>query len=85
MSQGDFSGPGQMPAADQGHVRSSMMMQIAQKADEIFGQLFSEKLFRAQLCYFKDIDYAEEVEYLIQAVSDSELKNFLTEQATDIL
>ena len=60
-------------------------MQIAQKADEIFGQLFSEKLFRAQLCYFKDIDYAEEVEYLIQAVSDSELKNFLTEQATDIL
>ncbi|MDR3654041.1 MAG: nucleotidyl transferase AbiEii/AbiGii toxin family protein [Paludibacter sp.] len=58
--------------------------QIAQRADEIFGQLFSEKLFRAQLCFFNDIDYAEEVEYLIQVVSDSEVKNFLTEQATDI-
>jgi len=58
--------------------------QIAERADEIFGQLFSEKLFRAQLCFFKDIDYAEEVEYLIQAVSDAEVKDFLTEQATDI-
>ena len=58
--------------------------QIAQQAELIFGQLFSEKLFRIQLCFFKDIDYAEEVEYLIQAVSDSEVKDFLTEQATDI-
>ena len=58
--------------------------QISQRADEIFGQLFSEKLFRAQLCYFKDIDYAEEVEYLIQAVSGAEIKNFVTEKATDI-
>jgi hypothetical protein len=58
--------------------------QISQRADEIYGQMFSEKLFRAQLCYFKDIDYAEEVEYLILAVSEFEIKNFLTEQATDI-
>lgn len=58
--------------------------QISQRADEIFGQLFSEKLFRAQLCYFKDIDYTEEVEYLIKAVSNAEVKDFLTEQTTDI-
>lgn len=33
--------------------------QIALNATAIFGDLFSEKLFRAQLCYFNDIDYTE--------------------------
>jgi len=32
--------------------------QISARASEIFDQLFSEKLFRAQLSYFDDIDYS---------------------------
>lgn len=59
--------------------------QIAQRADEIFGQLFSEKLFRAQLCFFKDIDYTEPVEYLVEPVSDELIRSFLLDVATDIL
>lgn len=40
--------------------------EIAVKAKEMFGELFSEKLFRAQLSYFDDIDYSEEVEFLVE-------------------
>lgn len=58
--------------------------QIASRAEEIFGQLFSEKLFRAQLCYFDDIDYSEDVEYLVQPVAEEEIKDFLTTIATDL-
>lgn len=58
--------------------------EIALRANEIFGQLFSEKLFRAQLAYFKDIDYTEAVEYLVEPVSDEEIKDFLLNLATEI-
>ncbi len=37
---------------------------ISEKATEIFGDLFSEKLFRAQLSYFEDVDYTEKVEFM---------------------
>ena len=40
---------------------------IAQKAVELFGPLFSEKQFRAQLAFFDDIDYSESVDYLIDS------------------
>jgi Domain of unknown function (DUF1814). len=40
--------------------------QIAKKASEILGELFSEKLFRSQLSFFKDIDFSEPIEYLIE-------------------
>ena len=46
---------------------------------------FSEKLFRAQLSYFNDIDYSEEVEYIVKQPSDKEIREFLTETAIDIL
>lgn len=39
--------------------------QISARALEIFGEEFSEKLFRAQLCYFEGVDYSEEVDWLI--------------------
>lgn len=39
---------------------------VIKRAEEIFKELFSEKLFRSQLCYFDDVDYSEEVEYIIQ-------------------
>ena len=58
--------------------------QISERTIEIFGQLFSEKLFRAQLSYFDDIDYSEPVEYLVQPVPGDEIKNFLIDKATDI-
>lgn len=37
---------------------------VVEKAKEIFSSEFNEKLFRAQLAYFKDIDYTEKVNYL---------------------
>lgn len=58
--------------------------QISDRTSELFGQLFSEKLFRAQLGYFNDIDYSEPVEYLVGPVPDDEIKNFLIDKATDI-
>ena len=39
--------------------------QICTRATEIFGGEFSEKLFRAQLCYFEGVDYSEDVDWLI--------------------
>lgn len=39
--------------------------EIANMAYNLFGDLFSEKMFRAQLCFFEDIDYTEEVDWLI--------------------
>jgi len=38
---------------------------ISERASTIFGELFSEKLFRAQLSFFDDIDYTESVDFLI--------------------
>jgi len=58
--------------------------QISKKANIIYGQLFSEKLFRALLSYFDDIDYSEPVEYLLPAVSGEEIKKFLIDKVTDI-
>lgn len=58
--------------------------QISERTTEIFGQLFSEKLFRAQLSYFDDIDYSEPVEFLVQPVPADEIKAFLIDKATDI-
>ena len=59
--------------------------QIVEMSNTIYGQLFSEKLFRAQLSYFDDIDYSEEVEYIVKQPSDKEIREFLTETAIDIL
>src|SRR5665647_2132922 len=58
--------------------------QISDRTTDLFGQLFSEKLFRTQLCYFDDIDYSEAIEYLVQPIHVDEIKNFLIDKATDI-
>ena len=59
--------------------------EISRKATEIFGNLFSDKLFRSQLSYFEDVDYTEEVDYLIaNSPSDDEIKAFLIEVSTEI-
>ena len=60
------------------------LREIADKANQLFGDLFSEKLFRAQLSYFDDIDYNEKVEYLVETPpSDDEIKTTLTQIALD--
>jgi hypothetical protein len=58
--------------------------QISARAAEIFDQLFSSKLFRAQLSFFKDIDYSESIEFLATASSDEEIRQFLVDRALDI-
>jgi hypothetical protein len=57
---------------------------ISKKASEIYDQLFSEKLFRAQLSYFDDIDHSEPIEYLTPDGSEDEIKKFLIDKATDL-
>jgi Nucleotidyl transferase AbiEii toxin, Type IV TA system len=58
--------------------------EISLEAKKIFDQFFSEKLFREQLSFHKDIDYSEPVEFLVQPVPDDEIKAFLIDKATDI-
>ena len=55
--------------------------EISSESRKIFGDLFSEKLFRQQLAYHKDIDYTEEVEYLTTPVPNKIIKDFLIEEA----
>ena len=58
--------------------------EVVKRANEIFGDLFSEKLFRAQLSYFDDIDSSEAVEYLIDnPPTDEEIKATLTSISLD--
>jgi hypothetical protein len=58
---------------------------ISERASLIYGQLFSEKLFRAQLSYFDDIDYSEQVEFIGTIIPESIIKEFLIEKAIDLL
>jgi hypothetical protein len=58
--------------------------EIANQTSKIFGQLFSEKLFREQLAFHKDIDYTEPVAFVVMPVPDDEIKNFLIEKAIDL-
>lgn len=56
---------------------------ITTVAAQIFGELYSEKLFRSQLCYFDDIDYTEAIDWLIcNPPTDEIIKNGLVELAT---
>ena len=57
--------------------------QISECATDLYGELYSEKLFRSQLCYFEDVDYTEQVEYMISnPPTDEQIKQSLTEFAT---
>ncbi len=58
--------------------------QISIRAIEIFDQLFSPKLFRAQLSYYQDINFSEPVELMVSAPSENVIKQFLIEKALDI-
>ncbi len=59
--------------------------EVINKTQQIFGQEFVEKQFRAQLCYFEDISFEEQVVYTISnPPSDTEIKDFLFTISTDI-
>ena len=56
------------------------LQKIIKRANIIFKDNFNEKIFRAQLSYFKDIDYSETVSYLPgYNVSDKEIKDTLVQ------
>ncbi len=56
--------------------------EISAKAKGFFGDMFSEKLFRAQLNYFEGISFEEAVEFMPGfEVSEEEVKAFLVEAA----
>jgi hypothetical protein len=59
--------------------------QISERSSFLFGQLFSEKLFRAQLSYFDDINYSEPVDFMSPPIPEEVIKEFLIEKATDFL
>jgi len=58
--------------------------QIAERSMSLYGQLFSEKLFRAQLIYFDDINYSEPVEFIGPSIPHTEIKEFLIDKAIDL-
>jgi len=59
--------------------------EISREAIKNFGQFYSEKLFREQLAFHKDINYSEPVEYLIDPPSEEEIRLFLIEKSVDFL
>ena len=58
------------------------LQDICEKAASIYKNAFSKKLFRQQICFFSDIDYSEQPEYLVEPVLASEIRNFLINIAT---
>lgn len=58
--------------------------EICDEARNIFKGQFSEKLFREQLAFHKDIDYSEVVDYLVKPASDNDIKSFLIDEATNL-
>jgi hypothetical protein len=57
---------------------------ISIEAKLIFGDLFSEKLFREQMAFHEDIDYSEPVEYILGFESpEKEIKEFLINKSLE--
>ena len=57
---------------------------IVQKAESLYGQEFSDKLFRSQLAYHTDINYTEEVAFMEgYQVNKEDIKAFLIEKSLD--
>jgi hypothetical protein len=56
--------------------------EISGKAQELFSSVFSPTLFYKQLCYFNDISFEEQVEFMPGfEVSEEEVKQFLIDAA----
>jgi hypothetical protein len=58
--------------------------EIIREAQRLFGDSFSDRLFRGQLTYHADIDYAEAVEFMPGFEIDAEtVKAFLIDKALE--
>jgi hypothetical protein len=58
---------------------------ISRKANQLFTTEFNEKIFRNQLAYFEDINYAEQVEFMPGfEVPDETIKKSLVEFSLEI-
>jgi hypothetical protein len=60
------------------------IQEISGTANTIFSNQFSEKLFREQLSFHKDIDYSETVDYIEDEVPENEIREYLIEKAVEI-
>jgi hypothetical protein len=57
---------------------------ISNRATEIFGDMFSEKLFRGQLSYFTGISFEEEIEFMPGFdVPENLIKEFLVKASLE--
>ena len=54
---------------------------IAQNARTIFGDAFSEKLFRQQLAWHQEMDYSEPVDWLLPMPDEETIKQQLIKWA----
>lgn len=57
--------------------KSHTLSEIVKRANDLFEDGFSEKMFRVQLSYFKDIDYSETIDWMVPPVSDNKIKKEL--------
>jgi hypothetical protein len=58
------------------------LTQISMRAFALYQDSYNEKLLREQLCFFEDIDFSEEVDYLVSDPGVKAIQNFLTDVAT---
>lgn len=56
--------------------------ELSDRAREIFGVYYNEKLFREQLSYFDDIDYSEKIDYVGDEIDEKTIQEFLINIAT---
>lgn len=57
------------------------LKEISNITEEIFAWWYNEKLLREQLCYFEDIDFSEEVEYMWADIPQEKIQSFLIKQS----
>ncbi len=58
------------------------LQEIETRALNMFNGAFSVKLFRQQLSFFNDVDYSEEVVFMNENPTKSEIESFLVNEAT---
>jgi len=58
--------------------------EICRKSNTLFGNQFSDKLFREQLSFHKDIDFSEAVEYMGKDIPEKVIMEFLVDRAVEV-
>lgn len=66
-------------------LQNHKLQEIIDLSISVFGNLFNERQFREQLSYFGDVDYTEQINYLLaEPPTDEHIKNFLADIASEI-